>query len=85
MAPQAAAMAPQSAAQPLKRTRPDFGDVSAGQDMTGYYPREADRACYHSLRNEAIGASYDRYLRNGMPSVGANDRVGQLLVGWLLE
>ncbi|KAL6859395.1 hypothetical protein ACP4OV_017654 [Aristida adscensionis] len=74
----AAGMAPQAAA--------DFGDVSAGQDMTGYYPREASRAGYHSLRDdEAIGASYVRYLRNGMPSVGANDRVGQLLAGWLLE
>jgi coproporphyrinogen III oxidase len=42
-------------------------DVSGGQDMTGYYPRETDRAGYHSLReNEAIGASYDRYLRNGV-------------------
>nr|AVY91756.1 RNA-binding [Saccharum hybrid cultivar SP80-3280] len=42
--------------------------------MTGYYPRETDRAGYHSLRdNDAIGASYDRYLRNGMASVGAND------------
>nr|CAB3481644.1 unnamed protein product [Digitaria exilis] len=70
----AAAMAQQAAAPPLKRARPDFGDVSGGQDMTGYYPRETDRAGYHSLReNEAIGASYDRYLRNGMASVGAND------------
>jgi hypothetical protein len=44
-----------------------FADVSGGQDMTGYYPRETDRAGYHSLReNEAIGASYDRYLRNGV-------------------
>jgi hypothetical protein len=35
--------------------------------MTGYYPRETDRAAYHSLReNEALGASYDRYLRNGV-------------------
>jgi hypothetical protein len=35
--------------------------------MTGYYPRETDRAGYHSLRdNDAIGASYDRYLRNGV-------------------
>ncbi|CAO2164968.1 unnamed protein product [Urochloa humidicola] len=70
----AAAMAQQAAAPPLKRARPDFGDVSGGQDMTGYYPRETDRAGYHSLReNEAIGASYDRYLRNGMASVGASD------------
>ncbi|XP_062191741.1 RNA-binding protein 1-like [Phragmites australis] len=74
MAQQAAAMAQQAAAPSLKRARPDFGDVSTGQDMTGYYPRETDRAGYHSLReNEAIGASYDRYLRNGMPTVGAND------------
>ncbi|CAO2183949.1 unnamed protein product [Urochloa humidicola] len=74
MNPQAAAMAQQAAAPPLKRARPDFGDVSGGQDMTGYYPRETDRAGYHSLReNEAIGASYDRYLRNGMASVGASD------------
>ncbi|KAJ1269513.1 hypothetical protein BS78_07G217800 [Paspalum vaginatum] len=70
----AAAMAQQAAAPPLKRARPDFGDVSGGQDMTGYYPRETDRSGYHSLReNEAIGASYDRYLRNGMSSVTAND------------
>jgi hypothetical protein len=42
-------------------------DVSTGQDMTGYYPRETDRSAYHSLReNEALGASYDRYLRNGV-------------------
>ncbi|TVU04710.1 hypothetical protein EJB05_47841 [Eragrostis curvula] len=81
MNPQAAAMAQQAAAPPLKRARPDYGDVSTGQDMSGYYPREADRAGYHSLReNEAIGASYDRYLRNGMPSVGAND-TGRAVVG----
>lgn len=44
-----------------------FADVSGGQDMSGYYPRETDRAGYHSLReNDAIGASYDRYLRNGV-------------------
>jgi hypothetical protein len=42
--------------------------------MTGYYPRETDRTGYHALReNEAIGASYDRYLRNGMPSVAATE------------
>ncbi|AQK58922.1 Nuclear speckle RNA-binding protein A [Zea mays] len=42
--------------------------------MTGYYPRETDRSGYHSLReNDTLGASYDRYLRNGMASVGAND------------
>ncbi|XP_062195765.1 RNA-binding protein 1-like [Phragmites australis] len=81
MPQQAAAMAQQAAAPPLKRARPDFGDVSTGQDMTGYYPRETDRAGYHSLReNEAIGASYDRYLRNGMSSVGAND-VSRAVVG----
>ena len=41
--------------------------MCGGQDMTGYYPRETDRAGYHSLRdNDAIGASYDRYLRNGV-------------------
>jgi hypothetical protein len=35
--------------------------------MTGYYPREPDRAGYHALReNEALGASYGRYLRNGV-------------------
>lgn len=35
--------------------------------MTGYYTRETDRTGYHALReNEAIGASYDRYLRNGV-------------------
>jgi coproporphyrinogen III oxidase len=41
--------------------------VSGGQDMTGYYPRETDRSGYHSLReNDTLGASYDRYLRNGV-------------------
>ncbi|KAL5231813.1 hypothetical protein ABZP36_030589 [Zizania latifolia] len=74
MPPQAAMAQQAAAAPPLKRARPDYGDVPAGQEMTGYYPRENDRAGYHSLReNEAIGASYDRYLRNGMPSVAANE------------
>ncbi|EMS63560.1 hypothetical protein TRIUR3_29274 [Triticum urartu] len=49
-----------------------INDGPGGQEMAGYYPRE--NAGYHSLRdNEAIGASYDRYLRNGMPSVAANE------------
>ncbi|XP_044956186.1 nuclear speckle RNA-binding protein A-like isoform X1 [Hordeum vulgare subsp. vulgare] len=62
----------QAAAPSLKRARPDYGDGPGGQEMAGYYPRE--NAGYHSLRdNEAIGASYDRYLRNGMPSVAANE------------
>ncbi|KAF0898307.1 hypothetical protein E2562_007159 [Oryza meyeriana var. granulata] len=74
MPPQAAMAQQAAAAPPLKRARPDYGDVPAGQDMTGYYPRETDRAGYHALReNEAIGASYDRYLRNGMPSVAASE------------
>ncbi|KAL5221768.1 hypothetical protein ABZP36_026481 [Zizania latifolia] len=74
MPPQAAMAQQAAAAPPLKRARPDYGDVPAGQEMTGYYPRESDRAGYHSLReNEAIGASYDRYLRNGMPPVAANE------------
>uniref|UniRef100_A0A0E0ENN5 RRM domain-containing protein n=2 Tax=Oryza TaxID=4527 RepID=A0A0E0ENN5_9ORYZ len=74
MPPQAAMAQQAAAAPPLKRARPDYGDVPAGQDMTGYYPRETDRTGYHALReNEAIGASYDRYLRNGMPSVAATE------------
>uniref|UniRef100_A0A0D9XAH7 RRM domain-containing protein n=1 Tax=Leersia perrieri TaxID=77586 RepID=A0A0D9XAH7_9ORYZ len=74
MPPQASMVQQAAAAPPLKRARPDYGDVTAGQDMTGYYPRETDRAGYHALReNEAIGASYDRYLRNGMPSVAATE------------
>ena len=32
--------------------------------MAGYYPRE--NAGYLLRDNEAIGASYDRYLRNGV-------------------
>ncbi|KAM0871327.1 hypothetical protein ACQ4PT_039457 [Festuca glaucescens] len=61
----------QSAAPSLKRARPDYGDGPGGQEMAGYYPRE--NAGYLLRDNEAIGASYDRYLRNGMSSVTANE------------
>lgn len=64
---QQAAVAPS-----LKRARPDYVDGPGGQDMAGYYPRE--NAGYHSLRdNEVLGASYDRYLRNGVPAVAVNE------------
>ncbi|CAM0911738.1 unnamed protein product [Alopecurus aequalis] len=61
----------QSAAPSLKRARPDYGDGPGGQEMAGYYPRE--NPGYLLRDNEAIGASYDRYLRNGMSSVVANE------------
>uniref|UniRef100_A0A453RQ89 RRM domain-containing protein n=1 Tax=Aegilops tauschii subsp. strangulata TaxID=200361 RepID=A0A453RQ89_AEGTS len=57
---------------PYKKSWSSHDNGPGGQEMAGYYPRE--NAGYHSLRdNEAIGASYDRYLRNGMPSVAANE------------
>lgn len=38
--------------------------------MLGYYPREDDRVTHRTIRDtESIGASYDRYLRNGVGTV----------------
>ncbi|XP_020598732.1 RNA-binding protein 1-like [Phalaenopsis equestris] len=51
---------------PLKRPRPDYGGAP---EMLGYYPREEERTTHHAVKDtEAINASYDRYLQNGIPS-----------------
>ncbi|KAG0477791.1 hypothetical protein HPP92_012510 [Vanilla planifolia] len=61
---QAAMAAP---AAPLKRPRPDYGDMQAAPEILGYYPREDDRTSHRTIRDtESINASYDHYLRNGM-------------------
>ncbi|XP_072968956.1 RNA-binding protein 1 [Typha angustifolia] len=70
----AAAMGPPSA--PLKRPRPDYADIPGGPEIPGYYPRDEERTAYRAVRDtEAIGASYDRYLRNGMSSFGAGESI----------
>lgn len=44
-----------------------FEDVPAGPEIAGYYPRDEGRAGYRAVKDaEAIGASYDRYLRDGV-------------------
>ncbi|OAY67947.1 RNA-binding protein 1 [Ananas comosus] len=49
-------------------------DVPAGPEIAGYYPRDEGRAGYRAVKDtEAIGASYDRYLRDGMASFGASE------------
>ncbi|TVT98093.1 hypothetical protein EJB05_46576 [Eragrostis curvula] len=60
--------------QPMKRPRPaDFSDVPGAPDMTGYYPRDEERAAYRAARDsEALNASYERFLRTGqIQSYGA--------------
>ncbi|CAL5050579.1 unnamed protein product [Urochloa decumbens] len=53
--------------QPMKRPRPaDFSDGHGAPDMTGYYPRDEERAGYRAARDtEALNASYERFLRTG--------------------
>ncbi|KAF5732448.1 putative nucleic acid binding protein [Tripterygium wilfordii] len=45
-----------------KRPRTDY-DVPSGHELPNYYPRNDDRGAL-SRDTEAIGASYDRYLRS---------------------
>ncbi|XP_008790541.1 RNA-binding protein 1 isoform X2 [Phoenix dactylifera] len=67
-----AAMAPPQ--PPMKRPRPDYGDVPAGSEYVGYYPREEGRAGHRVIRDtESISASYDRYLRDGIVSYGGGE------------
>nr|CAD1821393.1 unnamed protein product [Ananas comosus var. bracteatus] len=68
----AAAVAPSPVS--LKRPRSGYADVPAGPEIAGYYPRDEGRAGYRAVKDtEAIGASYDRYLRDGMASFGASE------------
>ncbi|KAJ4803818.1 RNA-binding protein 1 [Rhynchospora pubera] len=70
--PGAAAVAPPPA-DTLKRSRAADYDVPGGRDLPPYFPsRDEDRAGYRIVRDtEPIGASYDRYLRNGLSSTAA--------------
>ncbi|KAG6478385.1 hypothetical protein ZIOFF_061827 [Zingiber officinale] len=70
----AASMVAPSAA--LKRQRTDYADVPGGSEMLGYYPREDDRGTHRVIRDtESIGASYDRYLRNGVSAYPGGEPV----------
>ncbi|CAL9779245.1 unnamed protein product [Musa acuminata subsp. burmannicoides] len=70
----AAAMAPPAAT--LKRPRLDYHDIPSGSDMLGYYVLEDERTVNHAIRDtESLGASYDRYLRDGISSYPAGQPV----------
>ncbi|RWW88136.1 hypothetical protein BHE74_00003000 [Ensete ventricosum] len=52
------------------------GYVPSGSDVFAYYPREDEGAAHPTVRDtESLGASYDRYLRNGISSYGAGESV----------
>lgn len=41
--------------------------MPGGSEVPGYYPREEERTGYRVVRDtDTLGASYDRYLRNGV-------------------
>ncbi|WOL19155.1 RNA-binding protein 1-like [Canna indica] len=68
VAPAAAMTAPSSA---VKRPRTEYVEIPGGPEILGYYPRDDERTGHRVIRDtEAIGASYDRYLRNGISSFG---------------
>ncbi|XP_074566722.1 RNA-binding protein 1-like [Curcuma longa] len=70
----AASMVAPSAA--LKRPRTEYADVPGGSEMLGYYPREDERGTHRVIRDtESIGASYDRYLRNGVSAYPGGETV----------
>ncbi|CAD5181756.1 unnamed protein product [Musa acuminata subsp. malaccensis] len=70
----AAAMAPPPAT--LKRPRAEYQYVPSGSDVFAYYPREDEGTAHPTVRDtESLGASYDRYLRNGISSYGAGESV----------
>lgn len=71
--PPGAAAVPPPSADSLKRPRPAEYDVPGGRDLPPYYPtRDEDRPGYRIVRDtEPIGASYDRYLRNGLSGAAA--------------
>ncbi|KAK9672407.1 hypothetical protein RND81_12G098500 [Saponaria officinalis] len=63
--PATAAAAAAVAALAGKRPRSDF-DVASGQDMSGYYPREDDRAPQRQMREtDSTNQSYNYYLHSG--------------------
>ncbi|RWV86845.1 hypothetical protein GW17_00051219 [Ensete ventricosum] len=70
----AAAMPPPAAT--LKRPRLDYHDMPSGSDMLGYYVLEDERTVNRAIRDtESLGASYDRYLRDGISSYAAGQPV----------
>ncbi|OAY78000.1 RNA-binding protein 1 [Ananas comosus] len=76
----AGATATAAAAGTLKRPRPDYPDMPSGSEVPGYYPREEERTGYRVVRDtDTLGASYDRYLRNGMSSFGPTEAVRPVL------
>eukprot|EP00262_Sarcandra_glabra_P013461 TRINITY_DN372_c0_g2_i1.p1 TRINITY_DN372_c0_g2~~TRINITY_DN372_c0_g2_i1.p1 ORF type:complete len:232 (+),score=42.81 TRINITY_DN372_c0_g2_i1:116-811(+) len=64
-----------------KRSRTDY-DATGGYELPSYFAREEERGGHHVIRDtDPIGASYDRYLRNGqIPSYGAGES-GRLVPG----
>lgn len=60
---------------PVKRPRTDYAEVPGGPELVGYYTRDEERVVLRGGRDgEALGASYDRYVRNGpVSSYGAGE------------
>ncbi|KAG1362275.1 protein MATERNALLY EXPRESSED GENE 5 [Cocos nucifera] len=59
---------------PVKRPRPDYGDVPGGSEYGGYYPHEEGRAGHRVIRDtESISASYERFLHDGIISYGGGE------------
>jgi hypothetical protein len=45
-------------------------DAPGAPDMNGYYPGDEETAGYHAAReNNALAASYEHFLRTGVPIV----------------
>ncbi|OVA14750.1 RNA recognition motif domain [Macleaya cordata] len=67
-----------------KRPRSDY-DIPGGHELPGYFPRDDERGGHRIIRDtESIGASYDRYLRNGQISSFGGGESGRSLSGGLL-
>jgi hypothetical protein len=46
-------------------------DVPGAPDTAGYYPRDEERAGYRAARDtESLNASYERFLRTGVSTIG---------------
>ncbi|KAJ0962134.1 hypothetical protein J5N97_029962 [Dioscorea zingiberensis] len=76
---QPAQVAPSSVT--LKRPRTDYGEIPGGPKIPGYYPREEEPIGHYSRDTESLGASYDRYLRNGISSYGSGESVRSVAGG----
>ncbi|CAI9086924.1 OLC1v1020854C1 [Oldenlandia corymbosa var. corymbosa] len=73
---------------PSKRPRSDY-DVPSGHDLASYYAHEDERVSHRIIRDtDPIGASYDRYLRNSVPSYGSGEStrsMGSAIGGHLMD